>query len=245
MKKKLLAGLLSVVMLIGDLQPVLASDDADVTVSEEVSVEEDEESYEEYDFDGDDIYEDVTAKAPQAPAIIDKTSDDEKTITSKSFTINKVPYTISAEVSYYTVVQFCNRKIKAGTDLDAEVKCNDLNDVACDLLGVDSVDLSNVIEWKFTEYKNKKTGSKSYFRVKAKVKKSAAKAVGLKGKNLTRFKKAVSKLNSAAGKKAARMYFSIVDTIPKDGIEPTGRFSTHFTQTKQNCRFWTDIEPDF
>ena len=226
MKKKLLAAMLSVLMLIGDLQPVLASDDADVTVSEETVIEEETDTYEEYVAvpaeNNREEQEIVTAaKAPAAPTVIDKTSVSYNTITSKTVKINKIPYTLTAEVSYYDIVEFCNRKILPDSDLDAEVKSKDLEILAAEILGVPSVDLRGVVEWKFTAYKNKKTGSKAYFKVKAKVNKSAAKAIGLKGKYLTWFKKGVNKLNAAAGKKAERNYFSIVEKVTKEGAKPT------------------------
>lgn len=223
MKKKLLAGLLSLAMLIGTIRPVLASDDVYVTESEEDT----DGSYDETDgvYDEDVVTdEDVTASKPDPePATIDKSSVSYNTIYAKPVKINKITYELSAEVSYYDVVKYCGRKIKAGLDLEAEVKSPSLDQLAAEILGVDHVDLSGVIEWKFTETKNKKIASKSYFIVKGKVKKSAAKEIGLKGKYLTRFKKGLSKINSAASKKAERMYFTIVETIPKDGvIKPTG-----------------------
>ena len=126
MKKKLLAGLLSVAMLIGSLQPVMASDDAQVTVTEEADENDTEDSYEEDGIEaGDEIIDaddTMAAKPEPEPATVDKSSVSYNTIYAKPVKINKITYDLSAEVSYYDVVKYCGRKIKAATDLDAEVK---------------------------------------------------------------------------------------------------------------------------
>ncbi|MCR5251625.1 MAG: hypothetical protein K6E50_13565 [Lachnospiraceae bacterium] len=212
MKKKILAGLLSLAMVIGQLQPVsvaAAGDEAPFADSEYASEEDD---YPEEDDLGED--KDFSESAPDAAGASSSAAPAVKDlnyglIVSDPVKINDKTYHLTADVTFYGTVAYCNRKILPASDLQAEVSCPGLDGLLNDLIG--PADAKGLVEWKFTAKKNKKIGADAYFTAKAVVKSSVAKSIGLKGKALRNFKKGISKLNKAA--KSVKLRFAIVADV--------------------------------
>ena len=119
------------------------------------------------------------------------------TIVADPVVINGTTYNLTGSVTYYGNISYRGRKIKPLEDLNAKASSASLEKLAKDL-GVSST--AGLIEAKFTAKKNTKANSGSYFTVKYKVNKTAAKSVGLKGKALKNFNKGLKKLNKAAKK---------------------------------------------
>lgn len=250
MKKKLLAGLLSLTMLTGQMLPVVAADDAEVTVSEDVVYEE--EGAEEdgnLEIEGEAIeievpdeepvagegeefvYTAVTPTAEELDKILESIAAGEDVeviegetvdapsatqiyvrdrivanVVAESIDINGKTYPLSAEVAYYSGVNYRGRKIKADTDLFAQAASADLYAVAADMVGT-GADLTGLIKVTFSAKKNKAANGGAYFTIKTAVDKKVAKSLGLKGKPLKNLKKAIKKFNKGA--KAAKLSFTI------------------------------------
>lgn len=236
MKKRLLAGLLSFTMLTAQVLPVVAADDADVTVSEDVYAEEEtEEAAEEtelYDIeleeeevgDVDDLEEgeyfyDIAAS--EDDVIIDEysvdmdvpsyifTDDSSEKVIIANATIQGNAYDLSTTVVYDTKISYRARKIKPYEDLGARVTSSGLNNLVQEL-ATGSGDISSIIQWKFKAKKNVNAASDSFFTVKASVNKSLAKNAGITGKSLKTLNKAVKAFNKAAKAKTSRLGFMIV-----------------------------------
>ena len=203
MKKKLLTGLLTVVMLFGQILPVMSSDDTDISVSEDVITEEETDTQETIG-EADDAHKNVRRLRYGQ-------------IVADTVTINNKGYNIYADVAYYAQVLYSGKKINPVADLFAEVKSSDLDRLAMELTG--ATDVSGLIKWSYSPKKNKKISEKAYFKVKASIKSKVAKKIGLKGKALKNFKKGLKKLNKAA--KSVKFYFMITNTLDEETEEDT------------------------
>ncbi len=221
MRKKLLAGLLSFVLMTGYIQPVLATED--VTVSENEYAGEDVDVIEEEIAEDDEAFEEVAISEEDslteeyAAAGAEASKENVRKITyayivADPYAIDEKSYDLIANVSYYRVVKHSGKKIKADKDLFAEVKSDELEPLAKALSGAS--DASGLLKWKFSAKKNKKCSDKAYFIVKASVKKSVAKSMGLKGKKLNKFNKSLSKFNKAA--KKTKLRFTITADLEKE-----------------------------
>ncbi len=198
MKKRILAGILSLVMFAGQWQGAYAVDDAEFSVCEDAPSEEGE---------NEELPEYVPA---EAPAEIAAAGAGEKylrygLIVADPVVIGGKSYHFTAELSYMSRTAYLGRKIKAADELQASITSTTLDELVKDVTG--QPEAEGLIEWKFTEKKNVKCGSDAYFTVKAAVNKKVAKNIGCKGKNLSNLKKGVSKFNKAS--KSVRMYFTI------------------------------------
>lgn len=224
MRKKLLAGLLSLMLLTGYIQPVLATED--VTVSENENAGEDADVIEEVIYEEDEVSEEVTTAeevvCPKeyVPATEEASKENVRKITyayviADPIAIDEKNYDLIAYITYYRVVKYSGKKIKAGTDLFAQVTSQELDTLAKDLSG--ATDVSGLVKWKFSAKKNKKCSDKAYFIVKGTVQRSVAKSIGLKGKKLKKFKKALGKINKAA--KKMKLRFTITAELEKEAEE--------------------------
>ena len=155
-EKRLLACLLSFTMLTSQVLPVVAADDADVTVSENVTAEEETEETGSYDIeleeeeagDADDAEEgeffyDIAAE--DEDVIADEYSidndipsyiyvgDTRKAIIPASVTIQGTTYDLNTTVEYESRISYRARKIKPYEDLGAVVTSSGLNDMVQEL----------------------------------------------------------------------------------------------------------------
>ncbi|MBR5422173.1 MAG: hypothetical protein IK115_13600 [Lachnospiraceae bacterium] len=225
MKKQLLGVLLSAVLLFGQVQGLYAADAAEADGSEVIAAEEETQEQELPDAADPEPAEeadpaDIADPGPAEEEVTEENADAAVAglryglIVSDPVTIGGKSYSFSAEVAYYSRVLYSGKKIKADTDLQAVPVSTDLEELAREL--TNAADVSGLIQWKFSAKKNKKCGSDAYFTVKAAVNKSVAKSIGLKGKALTNFKKALKKFNKAAG--AVKMRFSICTDPDKEEV---------------------------
>ena len=218
MKKRLLAAMLSLTMLFGQLMPVMAGDDADAAVSEEAVTEEetqDKETSPAGEVEDVDIEE---AGYVALPAGVNVKTVLYNHIVGKPVKINNVDYNFNAYVSYYGKIQYLGKgkKVKPAEHLEAEVYVTNLDELVWDVTGQDA---KGLIDWKFTGYKNTKIGNKAYFKAKAVINKDVKKALGLKGKPLKYIKKGISNINKAASK--TKFYFEIVKEFPPENpVDP-------------------------
>ena len=255
MKKRLLAGLLSFAMLTGYIMPVVAADDADVTVSgdvvagEETEFEEDTVAEAEgeisYDLAEIEVSEDIeAAEAETAEAedsyiyvgdwatyMYDVGVDDGIEINGTYY----VPVTI---IKYRSEISYRGRKIKPAEDLEAVIDASGLQAMAGALVTtpVEGIDPNDVIKVKFTAKKNKNVYDDSYFTSKFSVDTKLAKKLGIKGKSLKTLKKYTKKLNKVAKSKENRIRFNItaVDAnrlVADECFWGVGKYSGLFTRT--------------
>ena len=206
--KKLLTCLLTVMMLAGQILPVMASEDMDVSVSENVITEEETTEFTEF----------TTAENDDALKNVRRLTYG--LVIAKPITINDKIYNLHADIAYYAQVLYTGKKIKPLTQLFANAASPDLEELAMDLTG--AKDASGLIKWTYTAKKNKKCSDKAYFTVKASVKKSVRKSIGLKGKALRKFNKGLKQLNKAA--KSVKFGFMITTTLDEIGDDPVDLF---------------------
>lgn len=223
MKKKLLTGLLTITMLFGQILPVMASDDTDISVSEDV-ITEDETDIQETELvnetDDSDLSEYIIEETEEyVPGEAD-TDDARKNVRRLTYgqivanpvTINGKVYNLYADVAYYAQVLYTGKKIKPVANLLAEARSTDLDSLAMELTG--AKDVTGLLKWTYTAKKNKKCSDKAYFKVKVSVKSKVAKSIGLKGKALRNFKKGLKKINKAA--KSVKFRFTITKTLDEE-----------------------------
>lgn len=222
MKKKLLAGLLSFTVLTAQMLPVIAADDADVVVSENAVVEDEEEAEV---VEGEEFFDFAQHETSLQDVEIGEIELDEAsssyiyvgapakytyTVTDNVEFNGKV-YNSSTTIAYNSKISYRAKKIKADLDLGAAVSASGLYAMVNDLTTVSGTGITakDVITVKFSAKKNKNANSGSYFTTKFSVKSKNAKALGIKGKSLKALKKAVKQLNKVAKAKENRVSFTI------------------------------------
>ena len=250
MKKRVLALMMSAVMLLGETLPVMAIEDT-------VAVSEDEITSEVIDADVEDesevvAYETKDVIVEEAPAAetaaveevaaateeinIEDIEGDEfdcvslfdnyevsgtpeagslslihkdftnKTITGGSFEADK-PYNLDTTIAYRAGINYRARKIKPVEDLEVQATKSGLFDLAKDLTTTGSF-TTEVITFKTKAKNNKNATSDAYFTVSAKVNKTVAKNLGIKGKPLKTLKKACKAFSKSA--KTTKLTFEII-----------------------------------
>ena len=316
MKKKLLAFVLSAMMLTESVLPVVAADDVDVVVSENAAEEVTEDAVAEEEA----ATEETAAEEQSEEAVVEETAEIEATEAEetaaeeqeaevpyevisdsevlmgpvmviigdesedvadeesedvsvngehikvgnrKEININNAgsieiegkTYNVYAKGSYSSYISYRARKIKPDVDLSATINNSSLYDIARALTTTGSY-TNDVITWKFPAKKNKNAGTEACFNVKAAVNTNVAKSLGIKGKSLSKLKKAVKMLNKVSMKKDAKYYFEIgkinvsvlmaknadqTDDLFAWGTYSKSWFSATFSSLKS---VWVRLEPD-
>lgn len=148
--------------------------------------------------------EDVTAAGDNAVVGAAKTTS----IDAGTITINDKNYSVNATIKYYSSISYRCRKIKPDKDLGATVTGSGLYNIARDLTTTGTF-TPDVITWKMPAKKNTNAGTEASFNLKASVNSKVAKQLGIKGKSLSKLKKAVKQFNKVSTKKDAKNYFEI------------------------------------
>lgn len=129
-------------------------------------------------------------------------------IDAGTITINDKTYSVYTAFKYYDSISYRCRKIKPDKDLDVTITGCGLYNIARDLSTTGAFS-PEVITWKMPAKKNTNAGTEASFNLKASVSSRVAKQLGIKGKSLSKLKKAVKQFNKVSTKKDARNYFEI------------------------------------
>ena len=146
------------------------------------------------------------------------------TLNAGTYEVNGSVYNVNAAIAYYSNISYRAKKIKP-EKLNIHVTKSGLYDIAS-ALAIPGTYSSDVIKWKFTMKNNKTVNYKAnpkkdgYFTVKASVNTKIAKQMGIKGKTLTKLKKAVKQFNKVAKTVECRIPYTIdpvnVDVVFSD-----------------------------
>ncbi len=128
-------------------------------------------------------------------------------IDAGTINIDGVDYNLSAEISYYNIISYRGRKIKADELYPTMTKKFQIYDLA-EKFTTKGVYSDDIITLKYSAKKNKDCTEDSYITVKASVNSKVAKKLGIKGKSLSKLKKAVKQFNKVAKKQ--HLPFSIL-----------------------------------
>ncbi len=185
----------------------LGEDDEEIVLGEgeeiryEVATAEDLKTL----LNGEDVVTDEDA-IDEAGAFIKIGNRTTASIVADPVEIAGTTYNLDIKLSYYSAISYRGRKIKAVDDekesLRAEASSASLEKLAMSLTGASNA--AGLITWKYSAKKNTNANSGSYFTVQAKLNKTVAKSIGLKGKALKNFNKGLKKVNKAAKAKENR-----------------------------------------
>lgn len=204
---------------VDDVEIELGEDDEEIVLGEgeeiryEVATAEDLKTL----LNGEDVVIDEDA-IDEAGAFIKIGNRTTASIVADPVEIAGTTYNLDIKLSYYGAISYRGRKIKAVDDakdsLNAQASSASLEKLAMDLTGASNA--AGLITWKYSAKKNTNANSGSYFTVQAKVNKTVAKSIGLKGKALKNFNKGLKKVNKAAKAKENRQYFTITPISTDD-----------------------------